>query len=166
MDNLKRSSDRGFTMIEMMIVLIILTILFAVAIPSYQSYVRRSTAAQAQQAIQQITTELEKHRSRNFNYRGYSAPANLLVVPAGATGSAVKYNLTVVDGAAGTPALTAASAGGQSWIIRAVSTDNKNYSFLATSHGMRCKTGTAANISYSSSLSASCGSTANGSEPW
>lgn len=158
--------NKGFTLIEIMVVVVIVALLMTITVPSYQSYMRRSSAAQVQQTIQQISTELEKHRSRNFNYRGYVAPSNLLVVPAGATGNAIKYNLTVVDGVNGTPALTATTAGGQSWIIRAVSSDKKNFSFLATSNGLKCKTKTVANIVYTSVLNASCGSTVSGSEGW
>lgn len=166
MDNRKIRSVHGFTVIEIMIVVTVLAVIAAIVIPSYQAYISRSSAAQAQQAVQQIATELEKHRSRNFNYRGYTAPSDLLVVPSGATGSAVKYNLTVVDGTNGTPALTATTAAGQSWVIRAISVGSKNYSFLMTSSGIRCKTRTAANITVTTSTSANCGSEASGSELW
>lgn len=56
----------GFSLLELMVALVIVAIFAAIAIPSYQSYARKSVAAQAQQSMKQIATELEKHKSRNF----------------------------------------------------------------------------------------------------
>lgn len=128
-------SRSGFTLIEMMIVVVILSILAAVAIPSYQEYVRRAQASQAQDQLMQISVELNKHKSRNFNYLNYQIPKALSVVPRGATGNAIKYNIRLT------------TASGQSWILTAESQDSYNYSFLMTSMGVRCKNKTLKNIS-------------------
>ena len=124
----------GFTLIEMMIVVVIISILAAVAIPSYQEYVRRANASQAQDQLLQISVELNKHKSRNFNYLNYQIPAELSVAPRGATWTAIQYNLRL---AAGT---------GQSWVLIAESQDSYNYSFLMSHVGVRCKNKTLKNI--------------------
>ncbi|MDH0564028.1 type IV pilin protein [Acinetobacter courvalinii] len=158
---------RGFTLVELMIVVVIVAILAAIAIPSYQVYARRAQASQAQQEIQRLATELEKHKSRNFNYINFStipnaSPAtNQVVLPAGATGTAIKYTITVQDGDDPTKKLFDNDVNGQSWVIRAQSLDAQNYTFLMMSTGIRCKNKTAANVSYTN-----CGSMANGSEAW
>ena len=124
----------GFTLIEMMIVVVIISILAAVAIPSYQEYVRRANASQAQDQLLQISVELNKHKSHNFNYLNYQIPAELSVAPRGATGSAVKYQFSLSAGL------------GQSWVLIAESQDSYNYSFLMSHAGVRCKNKTLKNI--------------------
>lgn len=136
--NLRRSS--GFTLLEVMVVVVIVAIFAAIAIPSYQNFVRRSAAAQAQQEVQRIATLLEQAKSRNFNYIGFNLNPNPTVVPSGATGGAIRYNITVMDnGVIPEKQLNALDAGGQDYIIRALSTDNKNFSFILSSTGLRCK---------------------------
>ena len=135
--NLK--SSLGFTLIELMVVVIIVAIFAAVAIPSYQSFVRRSTAAQAQQEIQRIATLLERNKSRNFNYLGFTVTPDPFVIPTGSTGSAVKYSITVMDGTDSSRVLTDPAAAGQDYIIRALSNDDKNFSYVFSSTGLRCK---------------------------
>lgn len=127
-------SPSGFTLIEMMIVVVVISILAAVAIPSYQEYVRRANASQAQEQLLQIAVELNKHKSRNFNYLNYQIPNELSVAPRGATGAAIKYKIAL---AAGT---------GQSWVLTAESLDGYNYSFLMSHTGVRCKNKTLKNI--------------------
>ncbi|MCH7316942.1 MULTISPECIES: type IV pilin protein [Acinetobacter] len=162
----------GFTLVELMLVLIIVAILTAIALPSYQNYARRANAAAAQQEMQKLAEQLERHKSRNFSYKGFNAQylynstgttpfdasTQTLTVPLNATGAAVRYTLTIVDGMTTNPLLSAASATGQSWAIRATSADVQNFSFLMTSSGLRCQNKTSANITY-----ATCGT---GGENW
>lgn len=149
----------GFTLIELMVVVVIVAIFAAIAIPSYQEYVRRAVASQAQQEIQRLATLLDRHKARNFSYREFTTTS--AVLPVGATGSAIKYTLTIRDGNDPDLELTDDDAAGRNWAIQAVSSDDKNYTMLLTSTGMRCKNKTTANVDFES-----CGSTTNGSEEW
>ena len=135
----KLAHSRGFTLIELMVVVVIVAILAAIAIPGYQQYARRAMASQAQQEMQRIATELEKHKNRNFNYLNFVTSPNPYILPVGATGTAIKYTITVVDGTNTTKALTDATADGQSWAISSVTSDVQNNSFVMTSSGLRCK---------------------------
>lgn len=157
MKNKKLSS--GFTLIELMVVVVIVAILAAITIPSYQEYARRAMASQAQQEMQRLATLLDRQKARNFSYRGFNTATAIL--PVGAVGSAVKYTITVRDGT--NPALDLANANaiGRDWAIQAQSSDEKNFTMLLTSTGMRCKNKTKANVDFQS-----CGSEANGSEEW
>lgn len=65
--------DQGFTLIELMVVVVILSILAAIATVSYKQFVQRSVAAQAQQEIAKLSEQLERHKSRNFSYKGFDA---------------------------------------------------------------------------------------------
>lgn len=124
-----------------MVVVVIVAIFAAVAIPSYQEYVRRAQATQAQQEIMRLSTLLERHKARNFSYRGFE-------IPIGTTDSSIKYDITIVDGEGENQLLTANTAVGRTWAIRALSTDARNFSMLLTSTGLRCKNKAAANIVY------------------
>ncbi|QER38445.1 prepilin-type N-terminal cleavage/methylation domain-containing protein [Acinetobacter suaedae] len=165
MQNSRLTSVHGFTLVELMIVVVIVAIFAAIAIPSYQEYVRRAIAAQAQQEMQRISTELERSKTRNFNYLGFPST---VVLPVGATGSAVQYTITVSDGADVSKSLTDSTASGQSWVMQGIwktseTTNVDNFSFLMTSSGVRCKNKTKANITATNVDNATCGT---GREEW
>lgn len=146
--------NQGFTLVELMVVVMIIAIIAAIALPSYQHFARRAIAAQAQQEIQKLAEQLERHKSRNFSYRGFNAnylypapPAPKVSTFDGSTqtltlpleSSTAQYTLTIVDNMTGNPLLAADTATGQGWAIKAVSTDPKNFNYLLTSSGVRCK---------------------------
>ncbi|HEY7754504.1 MAG TPA: type IV pilin protein [Steroidobacteraceae bacterium] len=57
----QRHRQRGVTLIELVIVVIIVGILASVAIPSYRAYVIRSQRADAKDALLALATAQEKH---------------------------------------------------------------------------------------------------------
>jgi len=72
-------AGRGFTLIELMIVVVIVGVLAAIAYPSYQQYARETKRADAHAALLRIATLEEKFFSNNNTYTtsatvlGYSA---------------------------------------------------------------------------------------------
>ena len=56
-----KHSQRGFTLIELVVVIMIVGILAAVAIPSYRNYVTRSQRSDAKDAVLALATQQEKH---------------------------------------------------------------------------------------------------------
>ncbi|MHA3891791.1 type IV pilin protein [Acinetobacter sp. GXMZU3951] len=141
----------GFTLIELMVVVVIVAIFAAIAIPSYQAYIRRAETSKAQQEVKRIATLLERHKARNFSYKGFDLSAQTLSTPR-------TYSFDLKDGTDTTKLLNATGASGHTWVLKATTTDAKNYNYLLTSSGIRCRNLTAANISYTG-----CGT---GSEPW
>ncbi|MFK7892806.1 MAG: type IV pilin protein [Granulosicoccus sp.] len=61
---------RGFTLMELMIVVAIVGILSAVAYPYYGKYVEKARRADGQLALLQETQTLERCRSTRFSYAG------------------------------------------------------------------------------------------------
>lgn len=59
---------RGFTLLELMIVLVVLGILVALAYPSYIDYVRKSRRGEAQQLLMNWSVNQEIWRSNNTEY--------------------------------------------------------------------------------------------------
>lgn len=58
----------GFTLVELMIVLIVLGILVGVAVPSYQNYVIRANRTEARAALLEISQNLERCFTRFNRY--------------------------------------------------------------------------------------------------
>jgi type IV pilus assembly protein PilE len=55
----------GFTLVELMVVVAIATILFALAVPSYMSYVRQSRRTEARTAVLDLAGREERYFSTN-----------------------------------------------------------------------------------------------------
>lgn len=68
-----KSKKSGFTLIELMAVVVIMATFTAIAIPTYREYIRRGHLAQAQQEMQKLAEQLERHKAKNFSYKGFDA---------------------------------------------------------------------------------------------
>ena len=68
MRTIRPDRKSGFTLIELMVVLLIVGILGAVAVPSYRQYVIRSHRTEAKTALLRLAANQERHYLQNNTY--------------------------------------------------------------------------------------------------
>lgn len=74
MPTFKTSRNRGFTLIEVIIVVVIVGIIASFAVPSYMRYVRDSKRSEGQVALLSLSTQLERCFTEGFSYVSASCP--------------------------------------------------------------------------------------------
>ncbi|MFZ3002006.1 MAG: type IV pilin protein [Undibacterium umbellatum] len=95
-----RKLEKGFTLIEVMIVVVILSLLAAVAVPSYLDSVRKGRRNNAKLTLQENVNFMDAFMTINTKYdvdKGGTAvalPAATSVSPIGATGGNIDYNIS------------------------------------------------------------------------
>jgi len=104
--------QRGFTLIELVIAMVIASILAAIAIPSYNSYIMKSRRTEAKSTLLNLASLEERFYSTNNTYStlptdlGYPATATV-PFPVGSG----YYNISAIAVTAAVAPVNAASAG-------------------------------------------------------
>ncbi len=60
--------NKGFTLIELMIVVAIIGVLAAIAYPSYQEYVRKTHRVEVQAELMDISKKIQRYKVANFRF--------------------------------------------------------------------------------------------------
>ena len=75
----------GFTLVELMIVIAVVALLTAIAVPSYQEQVRKSRRAQAKADMVEYAQMAERYFTVNNTYVGFTLPTTQSPREAGST---------------------------------------------------------------------------------
>lgn len=125
-----KPKSQGFTLIELMIVVAIVGILAAVALPAYREHVRKAQRAEAQAVLLEAAQFMERWFTTNNTYVGAVLPAALQTSPKGAV--TTRYQIAPSAVTATTFTLTATQLIG----------DTSCGNFTLTQTGQRGHTGT------------------------
>lgn len=102
---------RGFTLIELMVVVSMIAILAALAVPAYQDYVRKARRADAKRDLTALQLAQERWRANNVAYTTTLGPAGL---DWHVTSTEGYYRLAITAANATTYNITAAPVAGKS----------------------------------------------------
>lgn len=95
------SHEHGFTLVELMIVVAIIGVVTAVAIPNYTRYVDRGFRSDLQTVLNEHAMFMQQFYNANNRYdltlagQDVALPAGRMVIPAGAVGNQVRYTVDV-----------------------------------------------------------------------
>jgi len=110
-----RAPQRGFTLIELMIVVAVIAVLSLIALPGYQDSVRKSRRSEAVAALSAVQQAQERWRANN---PAYAASAALTVAPPAGLGLAATtsnghYAIAISGAASASYTVTATAQGAQ-----------------------------------------------------
>ncbi len=101
-------NQKGFTLVELMVVVIIVLVLAGIAVPVYMHYIQESKKSEAYATIDSIVSGALVYFQKNNTYVGGTL-ANFMA--ADDTGNAVYFTYALSDLAAGGITVTATEAG-------------------------------------------------------
>jgi type IV pilus assembly protein PilE len=129
------AAARGFTLIEVMIVVSIVAILAAVALPAYFDSVRKARRADAINAITKAQQAQERYRGDNANYGNAIANAGTATMAAASAVSNNSFDSADSHYSVGYTAPTNASPSSTAYVILAVA---KSTSSQASDKNCQC----------------------------
>ncbi len=104
--------NKGFSLIELMIVIVIIGILASIAMPAYNDYIMKSRRAVAKQFLMDMAQRQEDYF---LNARSYAADVATLklIAPAEVNGSYYNFTISTTDGCNSRYLLTATAVNAQ-----------------------------------------------------
>ena len=144
-----QTKSAGFTLIELMVVVVIVAIFAAIAIPSYGVYVARAHKSKAQSEMLKIAERLENYKGKQLSYAGYipehqTSTKGEVNIPYDSV-SNYDYQIKIIDINDSTKALEDSTIG-QGWKMIATPNQTRGNALrnseylLLDSRGIKCMT--------------------------
>jgi type IV pilus assembly protein PilE len=127
---------KGFTLIELMIVVAIVAILASIAVPAYNDSITKSRRADAQGTLTSFANAMERHFTTNGTYAGAAGTSGS---PTDTGDPWIFSKNSPVDGGTAYYKLTIDAANGSSYTLdaEAIGAQNGNGDMQLTSTGLR-----------------------------
>lgn len=90
-------NQKGFTLIEIMIVVAIIGVLAAIAYPSYQQYVIKTKRTEMMSEMQNIASQIESRKLAQGSYSAISAKVKADFAKSYPTQGQALYDITITD---------------------------------------------------------------------
>ena len=107
-----RKTHRGFTLIELMIVVAIIAILSAIAIPAYTAYVARSKLTEAFSGLSSMSVAAQQYYQDYRTYQANGGTGNATTCPVAAPANGQNYGFSCANVSATTFTFTATPING------------------------------------------------------
>lgn len=116
--------NRGFTLIEVLIVVAIIGILSAIAVPAYTDYVQRGKIAEATATLSEMRVKLEQFFQDNRTYVGACAAGTVAPLPAAPAAKYFTYACPTLTATTFTVTATGVAAQGMSGFVYTIDQSN------------------------------------------
>lgn len=112
-------NNQGFTLLELMFTVVVIGIIAAISIPSYQGYVRRTVCEDAKGTLTGLANAMERFRAQRGSYLAAAAagantgPPAIFATQSPIQGDPKEFNLTISAATANTYTITATPIAGR-----------------------------------------------------
>lgn len=132
--SLQRSREKGFTLVELLVIVVIIGALAAIAIPAYTGYINKARLAVAYSALETLRTTIEAFHVEHGEYP--APPVGFTTTGFDDNGHRVLLPLLVAQIREDLFAIDSYILAGDTWTLTARANDDQHTLFTLTQQGI------------------------------